>query len=404
MTSASQPLQVSQLTQIIKDLLEQNLNSVILEGEISNFRPAASGHIYFTLKDSHSMINAVLFRSAAVRIPFHPKDGDLVRVRGRVSVYPPRGAYQIICETMTMAGEGKILAMLEERKRIFAAQGLFDQANKKEIPLFPRSVAVITSPTGAAIRDIQRVFKSRIDRLHMIVVPAVVQGAAAGPELAKRIAQVNRMDLADLIILGRGGGSLEDLLPFSEEVVVKAVAESRIPVISAVGHEIDWALSDFAADYRGATPSAAAEKAIQGWITYQERFDTALEDMRYFIQAKIDHLKQMTRLFNPREIQYSFRQYLQPKEQQVDEARDTLIRNMQELVESKKNWLALRKTQLEGFDPKKILSRGYAIVRDKNNKILLTPKNLSKEDRIKIEMKQGVLDAVVEGIDEEKHL
>ena len=252
---------VSQITDLIKEILETSFRTISIEGEISNWRPSAAGHIYFTLKDNNAQIKAVIFRGAAMKLNFRPKDGDKVRCRGSLSVYAPQGNYQIIVTSMEIAGAGNILQMLEERKRKLAAEGLFDESRKKPLPAMPKTIGVVTSPTGAAIRDILNVSKRRNPGMNIIVLPAIVQGEGAAQTICRMIEIANFYQLCDVLIVGRGGGSLEDLLPFSEESVVRTVAASRIPTISAVGHEIDWALCDYSADRRAPTPSAAAEMA-----------------------------------------------------------------------------------------------------------------------------------------------
>jgi len=253
------PFTVSQITSLIRDDLEEKYPDIIVEGEISNCKTAASGHLYFSLKDDQAILQAVMFRRDMISLSFVPRDGMKVWARGGISVYPARGQYQLITRSMREAGLGDILAMLEERKQRLAREGLFDESKKRSIPRFPSRVAVVTSPTGAAVRDIIRILRRRNPKVGILVLPAVVQGEEAAASIATRIHQANRWNLAEVLIIGRGGGSIEDLLPFSEEIVVRAIAASDIPVISAVGHETDWALSDYAADLRAPTPSAAAE-------------------------------------------------------------------------------------------------------------------------------------------------
>lgn len=252
---AEQAYKVSEITRIISGLLEPNLQQVTVEGEISNFRPASSGHWYFSLKDQDAVISAAMFRGRNSRLGFTPADGMLVRVTGSISVYAKRGSYQIIAERMQQAGTGDILAMLEERKQRLAREGIFATDRKRELPRLPQRVAVLTSPTGAAVRDILQVLQRRNAGLHVVVVPCAVQGSAAPREILRGLELIQRHDLGEVIILGRGGGSLEDLLPFSDEAVVRAIADCRIPTVSAVGHEIDWALSDYAADMRARPPA-----------------------------------------------------------------------------------------------------------------------------------------------------
>ena len=284
-------LSVSQLTSRIKDMLEGRFSRITLEGEISNLKPASTGHLYFYLKDEHAVISAVMFKGRMRGLSFTPTDGTLVRANGSISVYAPRGNYQIVVESMELAGTGNILLMLEERKRRLAAEGLFDQDRKRPLPSFPQRVAVVTSPTGAALRDILQIMGRRNPKISVTVLPCQVQGADAAPAIARMIAVANAYKLADVLIVGRGGGSLEDLLPFSEEVVVRAVAESQIPVVSAVGHEIDWALSDLAADMRAPTPSAAAELVspllteVTGQLEYWRR------DLYESLTSRLDRMR-----------------------------------------------------------------------------------------------------------------
>ena len=260
--SGDKVFSVSEINSLLKDMLENSFPQICIEGELSNYRPNSSGHLYFTLKDEASQISAVMFRSAAAYLDFVPKDGTKVQCTGRLTVYPARGNYQILITKMTVSGEGAILKMIEERKRRLAAEGLFDEAKKKPLPPFPQTIGIITSPTGAALRDILQIMRRRNKCVSAIVFPSLVQGDGAAESIVHQIKNANNLKKCDVLIVGRGGGSLEDLLPFSDESVVRAIADSNIPVISAVGHEIDWALSDFAADKRAPTPSAAAELTV----------------------------------------------------------------------------------------------------------------------------------------------
>ena len=250
---------VSEITKCIKDYLEGEYYSIQIEGEVSGFKPSSSGHYYFTLKDSSAAISAVLFSRSVKNAGYLPKDGDLVVVTGSVTVYAKSGNYQIVCSAIEKAGQGDIFAELEKRKQRLAAEGLFDPAKKRPIPPYPKRIGVVTSPNGAAIRDILRVLKRRNNTIDLVILPAPVQGDEAAPIIAAQIRRANMFRLCDVLLVSRGGGAPEDLLPFSEEEVVRAVAASEIPTISAVGHEIDVVLTDFAADLRAPTPSAAAE-------------------------------------------------------------------------------------------------------------------------------------------------
>ncbi len=255
-------LSVSELTQEIKKQLEGNLGTVSVRGEVINLKIQASGHIYFTLKDAGSQISAVLFKGSTRGLTKLPQDGNQLVIQGDLSVYSPRGSYQILVKTIQYQGEGDLLAKLHERKKQMLALGYFDPQRKKKLPLFPKTIGVITSPTGAVIQDILQILERRHSGFHLILSPVKVQGDGAKEEIAKAINQFNQYNLADVLIVGRGGGSLEDLWAFNEDIVVQAILNSHIPIISAVGHETDFSLSDFVADVRAPTPSAAAELVI----------------------------------------------------------------------------------------------------------------------------------------------
>ena len=312
---------VSEITSVIKEVLETSFSNIIIEGEISNWRPSSSGHIYFTLKDNNAQLKAVIFRSSAYKLNFSPKDGDKVRCYGNLTVYAASGNYQIVINKMQLAGTGNILQMLEERKRKLAAEGLFDSDKKKPLPLFPTTIGVVTSPTGAAIRDILNIAKRRNPKINIIVLPALVQGDIASQTIVKMIEIANFYKMCDVLIVGRGGGSLEDLLPFSEENVVRAVAASKIPVISAVGHEIDWAICDYAADFRAPTPSAAAEMAIPVLSDLKQELSTYKEFFYDTINQRIKNTRLMIKSFNPQSLETKFRSIQTPLLLRFDKAK-----------------------------------------------------------------------------------
>ena len=358
------PLSVSQLTELIKTCLEGTFSEVSVEGEISNYRPSSTGHLYFTLKDAGATLQVVMFKNRLKSLDFTPRDGQRVKARGSISVYPQRGTYQLVCEYLEQAGTGDLLAMLEERKRRLAAEGLFDAERKKPIPRFPETVGVVSSPTGAAVQDILNILRRRAAGIRVILLPTPVQGAEAAPIIARRIEQANQWKLVDVLIVGRGGGSLEDLLPFSEEVVVRAVANSAIPVISAVGHEIDWALTDFAADLRAPTPSAAAELVSEN---RQETLDM-VRDYRKFleesIEGRLDRARLLLKPFAPENLELRFRTILQPRLVRFDDAKEALLLFMKNRITEARRRLELAVNTLEGASPLAILERGYAVVQD----------------------------------------
>lgn len=388
---------VSQITDLIKEILETSFRTITIEGEISNWRPSAAGHIYFTLKDNSSQIKAVIFRGAAYKLNFRPKDGDKVRCTGSLSVYAPQGNYQIIVNTMEIAGAGNILQMLEDRKKKLAAEGLFDQDKKRQLPFFPRTIGVVTSPTGAAIRDIINVATRRNPGINIIVLPAIVQGEGADKTIVKMIEIANFYKLCDVLIVGRGGGSLEDLLPFSEESVVRAVAASAIPTISAVGHEIDWAICDYAADYRAPTPSAAAEMAVPLLADIEQQLCAYKDDLYNSIKQKVDNTRLIIKSFNPENLEIRFRNIQQPLLNRYESARQDLIKNLQDKIKDLRTRISNNVTILENASPQTILNRGYSMVTTKDGKIIRSNKNVNINDEIIIKPAEGIINASVTG-------
>lgn len=388
---------VSEVTASIKMLLESRFPQVLMEGEVSNYRPSSAGHCYFTLKDHNSTIQAVIFRNDAIKLNFKPADGMKVKVSGRISVYPQRGNYQIICNKMDEQGKGNILAILEERKRKLAAEGLFDSQYKKELPLYPETLVVITSPTGAALRDILQVMNRRNSTVQIKILPTAVQGESAAPEIVKMIELANREKWGDLIMIARGGGSLEDLLPFSEENVVRAISSSYLPVITGIGHEIDFSLSDFASDLRAPTPSAAAELVCESSGETLNIIHQYKSEMSFALQARIKLLKEMLKPFKKDEILMHFRRYLDPIMLNIDETRESLKREMTEQIWSNKHRIALLKTEMEGHSPQIILNKGYSLVTDTLGNTITSSKKLKKGDNLNIRFAEGrVLTAVEE--------
>ena len=386
---------VSQITSLIKEILETSFRTITIEGEISNWRPSSSGHIYFTLKDNVSQIKAVIFRSAAYKLSFSPKDGDKVRCTGSLTVYAAQGNYQIVVSKMEPAGTGNILQMLEERKQKLAAEGLFDSEKKRPLPLFPKTIGVVTSPTGAAIRDILNIAKRRNPKINIIVLPAIVQGDGAAQTIIRMIEIANFYKLCDILIVGRGGGSLEDLLPFSEENVVRAVSSSNIPVISAVGHEIDWALCDYAADFRAPTPSAAAEMAIPVLEDIKIELQDYKEDLYNNINRIVKNTRLLIKSFNPDSLEIKFRNIQQPLLNRFENAKINLFENIKNKIKDYRNIISNSKTILENASPQTILDRGYSMVTDSKGNIIRNETQVSAGDEIKITLAKGKLSASV---------
>lgn len=395
-SSGSDILTVTQITTLIKSTLESRFGAVTVEGEISNFRPSSTGHYYFSLKDDSAVIQAVMFRNRISALDFQPEDGALVRATGTVSVYPPRGSYQIICESMHLAGAGAILALLEQRKKALAAEGLFDPERKQPLPPLPQTVAVVTSPTGAAIRDILTVLGRRNAGVSLVVVPSPVQGDGAAEKLAAAVRRADRYQLGDVIILARGGGSLEDLLPFSDEQVVRAVAECSVPVISAVGHEIDVSLSDLAADVRAPTPSAAAEMVA---IDRAELRRMVLQHGRDIIRSfsqRLERARFYARQFSADELERSVLLVLQPALQRLDEAKENLGNAIERRVSDTRHRLELLHSRLDGLSPLAVLERGYAVVsRADDGAVVRLREQLSVDEAVKVRFHDGSVRAQI---------
>jgi len=327
----NQILSVSQLNRRARQLLETHLSLIWVRGEISNLTRPSSGHWYFTLKDQDAQVRCAMFRNRNAQVTFRPRDGQQVLVRGRVSLYENRGDYQLLAEHLQADGAGQLAQLFEELKTRLGAEGLFDQAKKKILPTIPSRIGVVTSPTGAAIRDIVQVLQRRLPMVPITVYPASVQGATAAGEIVKAIAAANRHDRCDVLIVGRGGGSLEDLWPFNEESVARAIAASAIPVISAVGHETDFTIADFVADLRAPTPSAAAELAAPDRVELAARLDRSRKALERDLQRLVDSHRQRLdslrqRLRNPADRLREQAQHLDHLEIRLHSSLDRLWR------------------------------------------------------------------------------
>lgn len=391
-------LSVSELTTLIKTTLETSFYGLTVEGEISGFRPASTGHWYFSLKDQSAVISCCMWRSSIPRVPFRPKDGMRVIVTGSISVFEPRGTYQIICTSMRVAGEGDILAMLEERKRKYDALGYFDPAVKKPIPVRPSRVAVITSPTGAALQDILQITGRRNKGMDIIILPAVVQGADAAPTIAARIREVNEFLLADVMIVGRGGGSIEDLLPFSEECVIEAIHESVIPVISAVGHEIDWAISDYVADLRAPTPSAAAELVCQSSLDQIEKVNQLRSSMYDALIGRLNTIKLRIAAFSPAAAHAQLESRLNRVRMTLDSDTVSLSHRMESLISARKSKAELLRHKIMALSPLSVLERGYSITSDSQGRTVRSASQVSCGDKLTLTLKDGKITTIAQEV------
>jgi len=391
-------LSVSQLTSLIKTNLEGSFYGLTVEGEISGFRPASTGHWYFALKDQGAVVNCVMWRSSVPRVGFAPKDGMKVIVTGNISVYELRGTYQIVCSSMRQSGEGDILAMLEERKRRYAALGYFDESAKKPIPKHPHKVAVITSPTGAALQDILQITGRRNRGMDIIILPAVVQGPEAAQSIAARIREVNEFLLADVMIVGRGGGSIEDLLPFSEDCVIEAIHQSDIPVISAVGHEIDWAISDFVADLRAPTPSAAAELVCESTMDQAEKVAKVRATMTEAINFKVSQVKIRTTAFSRASAKAQLDNRLAGVRMRLGDSETSIRHTMDKVILARKARAELLRNKINALSPVSVLERGYSIVTGEDGKVKRSASEASVGEKLSIRMAEGQVGARVEEV------
>lgn len=391
-------LTITQLTGLIKTMLEGSFSSVYIKGEISNFKPSAGGHAYFVLKDADSQINAVMWRGKVSSLNFIPKDGMLVQAQGQISVYAPRGNYQIIVNSMRPAGAGGIMEMIEERKQRLMKEGLFDNSRKRALPLYPDRIGVVTSPTGAALRDILQITKRRNDKMSVTVFPAVVQGEDAAPSIIRQIQIANKYKMCDVLIVGRGGGSLEDLLPFSDEGVVRAIAASRIPVVSAVGHEIDFALSDYAADLRAPTPSAAAELCVPVKDEILSQLEETKKELYDTVTNKLEKLRLTINSFKPENLEKQFRYIEQPLLMRYDNAKENLSKNIQDYIENLRRTLKEKVQILDSCNPQTIFDRGYSMVTDaETGKVIRSSEETQQGRKLVIRPSVGKIDVTVDG-------
>lgn len=396
-------LTVSELTYQIKKFVEPNFQDIWLQGEISNYKIHVSGHVYFTLKDENASINAAIWkRYADIYLKDYTyKDGDKVLVHGKIEIYEPRGEYKIIVDFIEPLGIGELQIKFEMLKQKLAAEGLFDAKYKKPIPEYPNRIGIVTSPTGAAIRDMINIISRRFPAVELILYPVKVQGEGAAEEIAQAIRDFNFYGKVDVIIVGRGGGSIEDLWAFNEEIVARAIFESKIPIISAVGHEIDYSISDFVADLRAPTPSAAAELVVKNRVDVIENIQNIWYTIHQLVTDKIKNAK--------KEVEHIAKSYafnrpidwIKQYTMRIDEltrALDVAMSHRFELIKHNfEQWLK----RFESVNPELALKRGYAIV-FKNGKIIHSKDELKIDDEINIKLSDGTIKGMVKGYGEEK--
>jgi exodeoxyribonuclease VII large subunit len=391
------PITVTDLNKYIKEKIDNDemLNNVLIKGEISNFKNHYTGHMYFTLKDENSLIKCVMFKTYTTHLSFMPKDGMKVIILGSVSVFERDGVYQVYAKAMKEDGLGSLYTAYEELKNKLEQEGLFNKEHKKKIPFMPKTIGVLTSNTGAVIRDIINVSTRRNPNVHIKLYPVPVQGPGASEKIAEGIKFMNENKLADVLIIGRGGGSLEDLWPFNEEIVARAIYDSEIPIISAVGHETDFTISDFVADLRAPTPSAAAELAVANvddikytLQTYNNRYKTALRKKIELMKLEYEKCMQRQAFKNP--TQKINEQYM------LVDMKIKIIQNSIKikLKEGKTNFVK-QVSRIDSLSPLKTLARGYSIVTKENGQIAKEAKELSKGEKIAIRLSDGKINATV---------
>ena len=397
MKYADLAITVSDLNKYIKNKIadDEYLNNVLIKGEISNFKNHYTGHMYFTLKDKDSLIKCICFKSYAQKLTFMPKDGMKVMVLGTVSVFERDGIYQIYVKAMEEDGLGDLYTKYQELKEKLERQGLFSEEHKMKIPIMPKVIGVLTSKTGSVIKDIINVSTRRNPNVYIRLLPVPVQGEGAAEKIAAGIEYMNRNKLADVLILARGGGSLEDLWPFNEEIVANSIYNSEIPIISAVGHETDFTIADFVADLRAPTPSAAAELAVSDIYEVQRKIDTYQDRLRNSLIKKVELMKMRYEKVRASAV---FKEPLRKVNDNYQKI-DTIIKNLDTLIKTKQEkektkYIELV-SKLDALSPLKTLYRGYSIT-EKNGKVVKSVKELEKGDKVLVKLSDGEKRATIE--------
>ena len=382
---------VTEVNNLVKLLLDNEpmLQNICVRGELSNYKMYPSGHHYFTLKDPEGALRCVMFRGQAGRLRFRPENGMKVVVTGRVTVFPRDGAYQLYCDTMTPEGVGDLAVAFEQLKAKLYAEGLFDPAHKKSLPPYPERIAIVTSSAGAAVHDMIRILRRRYPIAKVILLPVRVQGVEAPPEIAGAIRYANRWKVGDLIITGRGGGSMEDLWAFNDERVARAIYESELPVISAVGHEPDVTISDFVADARASTPSNAAEIAVPDQVELLRWLRGAEERMTQTEAARLEALRQRLDVLASKRVMTDHMAYVQDKRMELVHVQQRLGDLSGALVARKRQRFSALAASLDAMSPLKVLGRGYAMVQNEDGQILKSYQDVTAGDQVSVTLGEG---------------
>lgn len=402
---SQQIISVTQINEYIRVMMDSDrlLASLAIRGEISNYKIYPSGHHYFTLKDEGGALRCVMFKGNALRLKFHPENGMKVIAMGRISVFPRDGAYQLYCTGLILDGVGDLYAAFEQLKAKLSAQGWFDPAHKKPIPAYPGIIGIITSSAGAAIHDMLRILHKRYPLVKVRLLPVRVQGAEAPDEIVAAIRYANYYRLADLLIVGRGGGSMEDLWAFNDEKVAKAIYDSAIPVISAVGHEPDVTISDFVADLRAATPSNAAELAVPDQDALRQTLDGMSSNMMTALQQKIVNARRHLKVLSESAALQSPESYLQHRKKALQLLENRLISaQVQQHNRKNQRFIALT-AKLDAMSPLKVLTRGYSMIEKENGQLVRSVSDLSTEESVKITLSDGQFTATVRDVKERNY-
>ena len=394
---AQNVLSITQLTEYIRGRLDDDpfLGQVAVRGEISNYKVYPSGHHYFTLKDEGAALKCVMFKSSAVRLRFRPDNGMKVIAMGKVTVYPRDGAYQLYCAAMAMDGVGDLYAAFEQLKKKLAAQGLFDPAHKKPLPKCPGTIGIVTSSAGAAVHDMLRILRKRYPLTKVRLLPVRVQGAEAPGEIAAAIRYANRYKLADLLIVGRGGGSIEDLWAFNDELVAHAIYESEIPVISAVGHEPDVTISDYVADLRAATPSNAAELAVPDQDALRQNLDAMSSAMASALSRQLKAARQHLNVLSQSPALRSPTGYIEQREKSLELLKNRLVAAQNQSITRKNQRYIAAVSKLDAMSPLKVLTRGYSMAQTEAGDVLRSVRQVELGERISVLLSDGKLSATV---------
>ncbi len=396
----AQVLTITQINEYIRSKMDADplLDKVAVKGEISNYKMYPSGHHYFTLKDEGGALKCVMFKGNAQRLRFRPENGMQVIAMGKISVYPRDGAYQLYCTAMAMDGIGDLYAAFEQLKKKLAAQGLFDPAHKQPLPKYPGTIGIITSSAGAAVHDMLRILRKRYPLSRVLLLPVRVQGAEAPPEIAGAITYANHFKLADLLIVGRGGGSMEDLWAFNEEIVAHAIYESKIPVISAVGHEPDVTISDYVADLRAATPSNAAELAVPDQDALRQSLDSMSTAMATALNRQLKAARQHLKVLSASPALQSPESYLNQKRKNLELLKNRLISAENTAIHRRKQHYIGLTAKLDAMSPLKVLIRGYAMAQTERGDVLRSVEQVMQNETVTITVSDGKIKANVTAV------